>query len=227
MEYQRLINELGKDIEEFYDWIKLEQEREESLIKRIIEEVSQSVEKVNENFFILIYGSYCFSAHLPTSDLNLMIHCGKETDYDPLDTLTKFRNIMDKKSYVINSEIKRYSNLMLRLELDDTMNYKKVEIIVVNCYHNIIEYNDNIKNTINKHSPFIKILLLMKYILKISNLDNYHNKGLTSYMMTHFLKLYFTEGDNTDKVLGSAFIKVLKFWKYPNSGYHVSKGMNI
>ena len=204
---------LSQDIIDYQKFVIKHTEQYEEINKKIIEKIQNNINKINRNYKAKIYGSRATNLCLMWSDIDVVI-CNEKRNIKVKEEINKEEEIeLDEYKEEINYDFLKELNEILNYDTSFVENIKylnkaKVPIIKIKTtkeYGNImiditLQTKDhfglkcvNLVKKLKKEYDTLEILLFpLKTMLKISELNDPYNGGLSSYALILMI-VYFLE----------------------------------
>eukprot|EP01022_Parablepharisma_sp_SALTPOND_P004298 TRINITY_DN119_c0_g1_i1.p1 TRINITY_DN119_c0_g1~~TRINITY_DN119_c0_g1_i1.p1 ORF type:complete len:975 (-),score=71.83 TRINITY_DN119_c0_g1_i1:8854-11778(-) len=209
-------DKLTSDIAEFCKLVKLETVAMKSVRERLISEIRSQVRMLNSYLEISIYGSYAVDLSLPTSDIDIIIvqaqGISKANSAAILENLCE---VLKRQKYVRETKmIQNTSMPVLRVECNEEMNCAKLDITVNDSRHKGIECVEMVRNVLKEYPELEKLMLVLKHILKIAELNDPYLGGLSSYGLFLLLLAYMEwhQENKHEKNTGKLLLRILRFY---------------
>lgn len=210
-----ILEKLDKDIEEFYEWMQLEEAELKPIKDSIIQEIKTQVHQIDPHLDIRIYGSYAVDLSLPMSDIDIIIFCTQRSFHNHYDILQNLMNVLKhKKGVILIKVIKNNSMPVLRVEFNEEMASAKLDITVNIPRHKGMECVEMTRQIIKEFPCSKKIILVIRYILKITELNDPYLRGLSSYGVLLLLTAYMQHFNEIvkDMSVSKLFLNILDFY---------------
>jgi len=217
-----ILNKLDKEIDEFYNWMKLESIQLNPTKEKILQEMLNHIHAVDPNLDLRIYGSHSVDLSIPSSDIDLIIIPTQRMFRNgPQTILQELQRVVQQQKYVVMTKsISNSSMPVLRIECNEEMWNIKLDVTVKDVRHKGIECSEMTKKMIEMFPAIEKLILVLKYVLKISELNDPYHGGLSSYGMLLLLIAYFQEFHKEihDMKVSEILLGILHF--YGNFNFH-------
>ena len=233
-------NNLKRDILDYETFVKSHIKKFSEVNNKILERIQNNINKINSNYKAKLYGSRATNLCLMWSDIDIVIYHEKknrkrienEISKD-IEDLEESDNIIEEKFDLLDKLNKIFNNDISFVEKIKYINKAKVPIIKIKTTK---EYNNTmiditlqtkehyglrcvklIKNYLKEYESLEPLLFSLKTILKISELNDPYNGGLSSYalilMVVNFLKIQkkMNKNINKDKI-GELFYDLLFYY---------------
>ena len=221
IEQNILKNSLKKDILEYQKYVKNYIQKFNEINKKIVANLQNNINKINNNYKAKLYGSRATNLCLMWSDIDIVIYYQKEKEKlnkNKEDNKIKEEEEIEEDEDIFNEKEDRndfleklyniLNNDLLFVENIKYLNKAKVPIIKIKTTK---EYNNTmvditfktkehfglncvklIKNFIKKYESLEPLIFPLKTILKVGELNDPYNGGLSSYglilMIVNFLE---------------------------------------
>ena len=225
-------NNLKKDILEYHQYIKENTEKFQEINKIIIEKLQNNINKINNNYKAKIYGSRATNLCLMWSDIDIVIYseqCNKEKEIskngeEEIEDIKP--EFLEKLNIILNNDLTFVENIKY-------IKKAKVPIIKIKTtkqyYNTMIDITLQTKehfglkcvNLVNKfckeYESLEPLLFTLKTMLKISELNDPYNGGLSSYALVLMIVNFFEHQKKVKKSidkdkLGDLFYDFLFFY---------------
>ena len=217
---QKLIkNSLKRDIIDYHTYMKNRTNEFEEINKKIIYELQKYINQINPNYKVLLYGSRATNLCLLWSDMDVVI-CNKNNsqnkNYDFLQKLTD--NLNDKTSFIESIKYLNRAKVPV-IKIITTKKYQNtmIDITMQTEQHFGIKCVNLVKEYLNKYEALEYLIFPLKTMLKMAELNDPYNGGLSSYalilMIVYFLKFEKNNGKNINiDNIGNLFYDFLFFY---------------
>eukprot|EP00826_Nyctotherus_ovalis_P063055 TRINITY_DN920_c0_g2_i2.p1 TRINITY_DN920_c0_g2~~TRINITY_DN920_c0_g2_i2.p1 ORF type:complete len:329 (+),score=84.58 TRINITY_DN920_c0_g2_i2:116-1102(+) len=210
------MSRLDKDIDDFYRWMKLESKKLRLQREKIKHEILAQLHRIDPQLEISVYGSYSVDLSLPTSDIDIIIVFTQRIFRNtPQAILQRLVEVIKHEKYIAGTKIISNSSMpVLRIECNEEMAGVKLDITVSDNRHKGIECVEMTRRMIEIFPAFERLTLLLKYILRISDLNDPYHGGLSSYGMMLLLIAYFENfcKEVKDMRVSEILLDVLNFY---------------
>ena len=211
---QYIIKNLQKDLKDYQEYIHEIISNKRTVINDILEELQLTVNEVNPNYKVNLYGSYCTGLCLPWSDIDTVI--SHDSNHSEEFFLNKLYMKLTKKSWVISHKfIENTSVPIIKLISNDKYNFH-IDISVENDKHFGLKTVELVKSYMKTYPVLQPIILALKTLLNNGNLNNPYTGGLSSYglvlMVVSFIQSKIDTqkfNSNSPNILGETFLNVL------------------
>lgn len=202
---------LEKDLVDYKNYIKAEMSKKNVLIDRLVQNIRQTVNGINKDFDVQLYGSFATGLCLPWSDLDVVLVYNGKTPIQASAFLTRLYSALGmcswckERKYSDNTSISsislftsaEFGNIRVDMTINDEKNYglKCVELI---------------KSYLTEYVVLEPLILALKTILKNANLNNPYTGGLSSYglilMVVSFIQSKMDEKfQDQEDLIGKTF----------------------
>ena len=222
---QNLIKEnLKKDILDYQKFVKRHSEKNEEMNKKILEKIQNNINKINTDFKAKLYGSRATNLSLMWSDIDIVIIKDSkndennnivETKYDFLQKLYEYLN--EDVSFVENIKyINKAKVPIIKIKASKEYDNVMIDITIQTKEHFGLKCVNLVKKLIQKYEHLEPLLFPLKTLLKISELNDPYNGGLSSYalilMIVNFLEKYKNINMYDNNNIGNLFYQFLYFY---------------
>ena len=232
---QKLIqNSLKRDIIDYHTYMKNRTNEFEEINKKIIYELQKYINQINPNYKVLLYGSRATNLCLLWSDMDVVI-CNKNNsqnkNYDFLQKLTD--NLNDKSSFIESIKYLNRAKVPV-IKIITTKKYQNtmIDITMQTEQHFGIKCVNLVKEYLNKYEALEYLIFPLKTMLKMAELNDPYNGGLSSYalilMIVYFLKFEKNNGKNINiDNIGNLFYDFLFFYGGRKNTNYLDMNMEI
>ncbi len=209
-----IITNIQKDLKDYQEYINEKISYKKPVINDILKELQATVDEVNPNYKVNLYGSYCTGLCLPWSDIDTVITCesGQTDEYFLSRLYCKLTNkpwVRDHK-FIENTTIP-----IIKLISNDKFNFH-IDISEESEKHFGLKTVELVKSYLKEYSVLEPIILALKTLLNNGNLNNPYTGGLSSYglilMVVSFIQSEIDNEKYNEKspnILGETFLNVL------------------
>ena len=190
-----VFNCLSKDIKDYQQFVKEHIEREQSLYDTLINNIQFSVNESIHDYDVRLYGSHATNLCLPWSDLDVVLvpRNNNNININNQILLSQLYENLKKKDWVKDSKyISGASIPIIKLICDKSFNNMPIDISIQDERHFGLKCVELVKGFISQYECLKPLVLVLKNILKISNLNDPYKGGLSSYglilMIVSFLQ---------------------------------------
>ena len=214
---QYIIKNLQKDLKDYQEYIHEIISNKRTVINDILEELQLTVNEVNPNYKVNLYGSYCTGLCLPWSDIDTVI--SHDSNHSEEFFLNKLYMKLTKKSWVISHKfIENTSVPIIKLISNDKYNFH-IDISVENDKHFGLKTVELVKSYMKTYPVLQPIILALKTLLNNGNLNNPYTGGLSSYglilMVVSFIQSKIENqkyNSESPTILGETFLNILGYY---------------
>jgi len=215
LEKPYVFDKLSDDINDFCKHVKIETELLKKSREILISEIRAYVRNVDINLDIRIYGSYAVDLSLPCSDIDIIItpnnimRPNSSLILERLNELLRIQKYVRETKMIINTSMP-----VLRVECTNEMNWAKLDITVFDARHKGIECVEMVKKELEEYPVLEKLILVLKHMLKSSELNDPYKGGLSSYGLFLLLLAYLQwfPDEKNEPSIGKLLIKILQFY---------------
>ena len=217
---QKLIkNSLKRDLIDYHSYIKNQNSEFNEINKKIIYELQKYINQINPSYKVLLYGSRATNLCLMWSDMDVVIcnnNNSQNTNYDFLQKLTD--NLNDKSSFIESIKYLNRARVPI-IKIITTKKYKNtmIDITMQTEQHFGIKCVNLVKEYLKKYEVLEYLIYPLKTMLKMAELNDPYNGGLSSYalilMIVYFLNFEKNNGKNINiDNVGNLFYDFLFFY---------------
>ena len=209
-----IITNIQKDLKDYQEYINEKISYKKPVINDILKELQSTVDEVNPNYKVNLYGSYCTGLCLPWSDIDTVISYS-QGHYEEF-FLSKLYIKLTTKNWVKSHLFIENTNVpIIKLVSNDKFNFH-IDISIQNDSHFGLKTVELIKSYLENYIVLKPIILALKTLLNNSNLNNPYTGGLSSYglilMVVSFIQSQIDSkkyDNNSPNILGETFLNVL------------------
>ena len=231
---------LKRDILDYQTFVKSHIKKFGEVNNKILERIQNNINKINSNYKAKLYGSRATHLCLMWSDIDIVIYNEKKNrkrieneiskDIEDLEEMDndieeKF-DLLDKLNKILNNDISFVENIkylnkakvpIIKIKTTKEYNNTMIDITLQTKDHFGLRCVKLIKNFLKEYESLEPLLFCLKTILKISELNDPYNGGLSSYalilMVVNFLKIQKRMNRNIDKdKIGELFYDFLFYY---------------
>ena len=209
-----IIKSLQKDLIDYQEYIEEIISHKKPIIQELLKELQNTVDEINTNYKVNLYGSYCTGLCLPWSDMDTVISFtpGHQEEH----FLNKLFLKLISKPWVKSYKFIGNTNIpIIKLVSNDKYNFH-IDISVQDDNHFGLKTVELIKSYLNTYSVLKPIILALKTLLNNGKLNNPYTGGLSSYglvlMVVSFIQSKIDTqkfNSNSPNILGETFLNVL------------------
>ena len=217
---QKLIKKsLKRDIIDYHTYMKNRTNEFDEINKKIIYELQTYINQIDSNYKVVLYGSRATNLCLLWSDMDVVICNNSNSEnknYDFLQKLTD--NLNDKISFIESIKyLNRAKVPIIKITTTKKYNNTMIDITMQSEQHFGIKCVNLVKEYLNKYEALEYLIFPLKTMLKMAELNDPYNGGLSSYalilMIVYFLEFEKNNGKNiTIDDLGNLFYDFLFFY---------------
>ena len=212
-----IITNIQKDLKDYQEYINEKMSYKKPVINDILKELQLTVDEVNPNYKVNLYGSYCTGLCLPWSDIDIVI--SHNPSYGEEYFLNKLYMKLTKKNWVKSHKFIENANVpIIKLVSNDKFNFH-IDISVENDKHFGLKTVELVKSYMKTYPVLKPIILALKTLLANGNLNNPYTGGLSSYGLILMVVSYIQSKIENQKynsesptILGDTFINVLGYY---------------
>ena len=212
-----IITNIQKDLKDYQEYINEKISYKKPVINDILKELQATVDEVNPNYKVNLYGSYCTGLCLPWSDIDIVI--SHNPSYGEEYFLNKLYMKLTKKNWVESHKFIENANVpIIKLVSNDKFNFH-IDISVENDKHFGLKTVELVKSYMKTYPVLKPIILALKTLLANGNLNNPYTGGLSSYGLILMIVSYIQSKIENKKynsesptILGDTFINVLGYY---------------
>ena len=223
-----IIESLSLDLSDFEVFVKLRIEKEKNIYDTLIKNVQTAVDKSIQNYVVNLYGSHATNLCLPWSDLDVVLIKKQNNE-----------NIIDNNNLMILSQLYEYIRNepwvkeckliskaavpIIKLISIEQYNNMSIDISIQDEKHFGLKCVELVKQFIVEYKSLKPLVLAIKNILKMANLNDPYKGGISSYglilMIVFFLKkqklsgIDISPGENNCN-LGKLFFGFIQFYSF-------------
>ena len=229
---------LNKDILDYQKFIKNHRDNYEEMNKKIIDKIQKNINKINRNYKAKLYGSRATNLCLMWSDIDIVIcnekknrklkeEINKEEEIESEDMIDDINyDFLEKLNDNLNNDISFVENIkylnkakvpIIKIKTTKEFDNTLIDITLQTKDHYGLKCVNLVKKLMKEYDILEILLFPLKTILKISELNDPYNGGLSSYalilMIVNFLEYQKRKKKeiNKDKI-GQLFYDFLFFY---------------
>ena len=187
---------LSKDISDYQQFVKEHIEKEQNLYDSLINIIQVSIDEIFQDYKVHLYGSHATNLCLPWSDIDIVLINKKNPNNNNNNIqvlLSQIYEYLRQKNWV--KDIKLLSGAstpIVKIISNDIYNNMHIDISIQDDKHFGLKCVDLVNNFVLQYKSLKPLVLVLKNILKISNLNDPYKGGLSSYglilMIVSFLQ---------------------------------------
>ena len=241
---EQLINQdiiksnLNKDILDYQQFVIKKRDNYIEMNEKILDKIQNNINKINTNFKAKLYGSRATNLFLMWSDIDVVIcnekrnkkikeEINKEEEIETEDNIEDIKyDFLEKLNELLNNDITFVENIkylnkakipIIKIKTTKEYNNIMIDITLQSKDHFGLKCVNLVKKLLKEYDILETLLFPLKTILKISELNDPYNGGLSSYalilMIVYFLEyqIKMKKEINKDNV-GSLFYEFLFFY---------------
>ena len=238
IEQDILKNSLKKDILDYQKYIKIHINNYNEINNKIVANIQNNINKINKNYKAKLYGSRATNLCLMWSDIDIVIYYenssnikddNKKDEDDDIDEESKCENnynFLEKLNEKLNEDILFVENIkylnkakvpIIKIKTTKEYNNTMVDITLKTKEHFGLKCVKLIKYYLEKYESLEPLLFPLKTILKVGELNDPYNGGLSSYalilMIVNFLEYQKQNNKNINiDNIGELFYNFLFFY---------------
>ena len=241
---EQLINQdiiksnLNKDILDYQQFVIKKRDNYIEMNEKILDKIQNNINKINTNFKAKLYGSRATNLFLMWSDIDVVIcnekrnkkikeEINKEEEIETEDNIEDIKyDFLEKLNELLNNDIKFVENIkylnkakipIIKIKTTKEYNNIMIDITLQSKDHFGLKCVNLVKKLLKEYDILETLLFPLKTMLKLSELNDPYNGGLSSYALILMI-VYFLEYQkkmkkeiNKDNV-GSLFYEFLFFY---------------
>ena len=233
-------NNLKRDILDYETFVKSHIKKFSEVNNKILERIQNNINKINSNYKAKLYGSRATNLCLMWSDIDIVIYHEKKNrkrieneiskdieDLEEMDNVIEEKlDLLDKLNKILNNDISFVENIkylnkarvpIIKIKTTKEFNNTMIDITLQTKEHYGLRCVKLIKKFLKEYESLEPLLFCLKTILKISELNDPYNGGLSSYalilMVVNFLQIQkkMNKNINKDKI-GDLFYDLLFYY---------------
>jgi len=241
---EQLINQdiiksnLNKDILDYQQFVIKKRKNYIEMNEKILDKIQNNINKINTNFKAKLYGSRATNLFLMWSDIDVVIcnekrnkkikeEINKEEEIETEDNIEDIKyDFLEKLNELLNNDITFVENIkylnkakipIIKIKTTKEYNNIMIDITLQSKDHFGLKCVNLVKKLLKEYDILETLLFPLKTMLKLSELNDPYNGGLSSYALILMI-VYFLEYQkkikkeiNKDNV-GSLFYEFLFFY---------------
>jgi non-canonical poly(A) RNA polymerase PAPD5/7 len=241
---EQLINQdiiksnLNKDILDYQQFVIKKRDNYIEMNEKILDKIQNNINKINTNFKAKLYGSRATNLFLMWSDIDVVIcnekrnkkikeEINKEEEIETEDNIEDIKyDFLEKLNELLNNDITFVENIkylnkakipIIKIKTTKEYNNIMIDITLQSKDHFGLNCVNLVKKLLKEYDILETLLFPLKTMLKLSELNDPYNGGLSSYALILMI-VYFLEYQkkmkkeiNKDNV-GSLFYEFLFFY---------------
>ena len=241
---EQLINQdiiksnLNKDILDYQQFVIKKRDNYIEMNEKILDKIQNNINKINTNFKAKLYGSRATNLFLMWSDIDVVIcnekrnkkikeEINKEEEIETEDNIEDIKyDFLEKLNELLNNDITFVENIkylnkakipIIKIKTTKEYNNIMIDITLQSKDHFGVKCVNLVKKLLKEYDILETLLFPLKTMLKLSELNDPYNGGLSSYALILMI-VYFLEYQkkmkkeiNKDNV-GSLFYEFLFFY---------------
>jgi non-canonical poly(A) RNA polymerase PAPD5/7 len=241
---EQLINQdiiksnLNKDILDYQQFVIKKRDNYIEMNEKILDKIQNNINKINTNFKAKLYGSRATNLFLMWSDIDVVIcnekrnkkikeEINKEEEIETEDNIEDIKyDFLEKLNELLNNDITFVENIkylnkakipIIKIKTTKEYNNIMIDITLQSKDHFGLKCVNLVKKLLKEYDILETLLFPLKTMLKLSELNDPYNGGLSSYalilMIVYFLEyqIKMKKEINKDNV-GSLFYEFLFFY---------------
>ena len=210
LEINKLKRGLKKDILDYRNFIKSKIVAFNPINQKIVQNLQNNINKINSNYKAKLYGSRATNLCLMWSDIDIVINyenpkkienASETWEEDPSEEERIDDNFLDKLNKELNNDISFVENIkylnkakvpIIKIKTTKEYNHTMVDITLKTKDHFGLKCVKLIKNYLEKYEALEALIFPLKTILKVGELNDPYNGGLSSYALILMI-VYFLE----------------------------------
>ena len=241
---EQLINQdilksnLNKDILDYQQFVIKKRDNYIEMNEKILDKIQNNINKINTNFKAKLYGSRATNLFLMWSDIDVVIcnekrnkkikeEINKEEEIETEDNIEDIKyDFLEKLNELLNNDITFVENIkylnkakipIIKIKTTKEYNNIMIDITLQSKDHFGLKCVNLVKKLLKEYDILETLLFPLKTMLKLSELNDPYNGGLSSYalilMIVYFLEyqIKMKKEINKDNV-GRLFYEFLFFY---------------
>ena len=229
---------LNKDILDYQQFVIKKRDNYIEMNEKILDKIQNNINKINTNFKAKLYGSRATNLFLMWSDIDVVIcnekrnkkikeEINKEEEIETEDNIEDIKyDFLEKLNELLNNDITFVENIkylnkakipIIKIKTTKEYNNIMIDITLQSKDHFGLKCVNLVKKLLKEYDILETLLFPLKTMLKLSELNDPYNGGLSSYalilMIVYFLEyqIKMKKEINKDNV-GSLFYEFLFFY---------------
>ena len=214
-------NSLKKDILDYQKFIKNHTKEYNDINQKILEKIQKNINQINSDYKAKMYGSRATNLCLMWSDIDIVIYYKNEDEENIEDN-----SFLEKLNKILNYDLEFVENIkyldkakvpIIKIKTTKAYNNTMVDITLKTKEHFGLKCVELVKKYIEEYEALEPLLFPLKTILKIGELNDPYNGGLSSYalilMIVNFLEIEKGKNKNiTLEKIGDLFYDFLFYY---------------
>ena len=216
---EQLINQdiiksnLNKDILDYQQFVIKKRDNYIEMNEKILDKIQNNINKINTNFKAKLYGSRATNLFLMWSDIDVVIcnekrnkkikeEINKEEEIETEDNIEDIKyDFLEKLNELLNNDIKFVENIkylnkakipIIKIKTTKEYNNIMIDITLQSKDHFGLKCVNLVKKLLKEYDILETLLFPLKTMLKLSELNDPYNGGLSSYALILMI-VYFLE----------------------------------
>ena len=217
-----LINSLTTDLKDYKDFVSMIIEKNHQIFDILIEKLKQATKETLPDYEVHLYGSHATSLCLPWSDLDVVLISNNNNNENNINNNPQIllnhlhENIRNKK-WVKESKYISSANIpIIKLVTIDEYGNIPIDISIQDSKHFGLKCVDLVKNFITQYEHLKPIVLALKNIFKLADLNDPYKGGISSYglilMIVYFIQRQKKINNNNNNNLGNLFFDIIYYY---------------
>ena len=216
---EQLINQdiiksnLNKDILDYQQFVIKKRDNYIEMNEKILDKIQNNINKINTNFKAKLYGSRATNLFLMWSDIDVVIcnekrnkkikeEINKEEEIETEDNIEDIKyDFLEKLNELLNNDITFVENIkylnkakipIIKIKTTKEYNNIMIDITLQSKDHFGLKCVNLVKKLLKEYDILETLLFPLKTMLKLSELNDPYNGGLSSYALILMI-VYFLE----------------------------------
>ena len=216
---EQLINQdiiksnLNKDILDYQQFVIKKRDNYIEINEKILDKIQNNINKINTNFKAKLYGSRATNLFLMWSDIDVVIcnekrnkkikeEINKEEEIETEDNIEDIKyDFLEKLNELLNNDITFVENIkylnkakipIIKIKTTKEYNNIMIDITLQSKDHFGLKCVNLVKKLLKEYDILETLLFPLKTMLKLSELNDPYNGGLSSYALILMI-VYFLE----------------------------------
>ena len=216
---EQLINQdiiksnLNKDILDYQQFVIKKRDNYIEMNEKILDKIQNNINKINTNFKAKLYGSRATNLFLMWSDIDVVIcnekrnkkikeEINKEEEIETEDNIEEIKyDFLEKLNELLNNDITFVENIkylnkakipIIKIKTTKEYNNIMIDITLQSKDHFGLKCVNLVKKLLKEYDILETLLFPLKTMLKLSELNDPYNGGLSSYALILMI-VYFLE----------------------------------
>ena len=221
-----LINSLTKDLMDYQIFVSMFIEKNHQIFDILIDNLKQATKESLPDYDVHLYGSHATNLCLPWSDLDVVLisNTNEENNINenninnnPQILLNHLHENIRNKKWVKESKYISSANIpIIKLVTIDEYGNIPIDISIQDSKHFGLKCVDLVKNFITQYEHLKPIVLALKNIFKLADLNDPYKGGISSYglilMIVYFIQRQKKINNNINSDLGNLFFDIIYYY---------------